>query len=117
MNPYYYLFYKFTRFLNRKGDNEWGPIGAVTLFVGWNIVIVYVKLFNVNEHNLNGIFKTILIIISILLFITNAILFTNERRVGEIINSYKGESETCRIVGNVVVILYVVSSLGLVLFL
>ncbi len=37
MNPYYYMFYKLSRFLNEKGNNEWGPIAAMTWFNGWYI--------------------------------------------------------------------------------
>ena len=116
MNPYYYLFYKLNLFLNKKGDNEWGPIGAITLFIGWNIVIVYVNLFDINEKNLNSIYKTILIIISILLFMTNSILFSNKQRVSNIINHYNSESERSSKIGTFLVILYVALSLGLIVF-
>lgn len=116
MNPYYYLFYKFNCFLNRKGDNEWGPIGAITLFIECNIIIPYVKLFHINEKNLNGIYKIILIIICILLFMTNSILFSNKMRVAEIKKRYNGESEINRKIGSFLVILYVALSLGLIIF-
>jgi len=116
MNPYYYLFYKLNRFLNKKGDNEWGPIGAITLFINCNIIFPYVKLFHINEKNLNGIYKIIITIIFIVIFSTNALVFSNKRRVSDIINRYKNESESSRKIGSFLVILYVAMSLGLILF-
>ncbi len=116
MNPYYYLFYKLNRFLNKKGDNEWGPIGGLTLFMECNVIILYVKLLHINEENLNGIYKTILIIFFVAIFITNAVTFSNKLRVAEIKNRYKGESERSRKIGNVLVLLYVALSLGLIVF-
>ena len=116
MNPYYYLFYKLNHFLNKKGDNEWGPIGAITLFIECNIIIPYVILFHINEKNLNGIYKIILILMFILIFITNSILFSNKRRVAEIKNRYIGESESNRKIGNLLVGVYAFVSLGLILF-
>lgn len=116
MNPYYYLFYKLSRTLNKKGNNEWGPIYALSVLVGWNIVIVYVNLFHITEANSNGIYKTILVVIAIALFITNAILFLNKQRVKEITNRFKGETERSRKTGNLLVILYVIMSLALIVF-
>jgi len=92
------------------------PIGGITLFIGCNLVVIYVPLFNINEQNLNGIYKTILIIISIILFITNSVLFSNKRRVAEIMARYKSESESSRKAGNTLVLLYIVLSLGLIVF-
>ncbi|HLN71818.1 MAG TPA: hypothetical protein VK205_00885 [Prolixibacteraceae bacterium] len=121
MNPYYYLFYKFNHFLNKKGSNEWGSIGAITFIIGQNIVFIYVHIFNINdryisEKDLNGIYKTILFIIAILLFVINSILFSNKQRVTEIVDSYKGESDVQRKLGNAIVILYVVLSICLIVF-
>lgn len=75
MNLYYYLFYKLSQFLNKKGDNEWGPIYAITIIILMNIIFVYVKLFDITEENSQGSYKTILGIVIICIFITNAILF------------------------------------------
>lgn len=117
MNPYYYLFYKLNCFLNRKGDNEWGTIGGVTLIIECNIIIPYVKLLQINEENLNGIYKTFLIILFVAIFIINAVVFSNKRRVSDIINRYMSESESSRNIGNFLVFFYVVLSLGLIVFL
>jgi hypothetical protein len=116
MNPYYYLFYKLSRFLNKKGNNEWGPVYALSVLVGWNIVVIYVNLFHITEGNSKGVYKTLLIIIGIALFITNSILFLNKKRIKEITNLYQGESERSRKVGNFLVILYIVLSLALIVF-
>lgn len=116
MNPYYYLFYKLSCFLNKKGNNEMGPIYALTVLIGWNVVVIYVNLFHITEENSKGIYKTILIVIAITLFITNAILFLNRKRVKEIMSRYKEETERSRKVGSFLVILYIVLSLGLLIF-
>lgn len=116
MNPYYYLFYKLSRFLNNKGNNEWGVIYAISILIGWNIVFFYIKLFHIALGNSQGIYKTILIAIAILLFVTNCVLFLNRDRVKRIMNRYKLESVTCKKVGNFLVILYIFVSLGLILF-
>lgn len=116
MNPYYYLFYKLSRFLNKKGNNEWGPIYGISIFFGWTLIVIYVKIFHITEENSQGIYKTILGIVAVSLFITNCILFLNKKRVKAIMSRYKGESETRRKVGNLLVILYVVMSLALIVF-
>jgi len=116
MNPYYYLFYKLTRFLNKKGNNEWGPVYALSVLIGWNIGMAFIKVLPITHENFISKYKTVLIIIFVSLFITNCILFLNKKRVKEIINRYQVESETSRKIGNFLVILYVVFSLGLILF-
>lgn len=116
MNPYYYLFYKLSRFLNKKGNNEWGPIYGISIFFGWTIVVVYVKIFQITEGNPQGLYKTILGIMALSLFVLNCILFLNKNRVKGIMSRYKGESKTSRIIGNGMLILYVVLSLGLIIF-
>jgi hypothetical protein len=93
-----------------------GPIFAISVLIGWNIVTVYIILFNISEKNSDGLHKKILILIFIFLFATNCILFLNKKRVTEIDNRYKGESETSRKVGNFLVIFYVVLSLGIIVF-
>jgi hypothetical protein len=115
MNPYYYLFYKLSCLLNSKGNNEWGPIAGVTLFVGLNSIVIYGVIFNITEKNSQGPYKTTFIFISIALFITNSFLFLNKQRVKKIVNRYKGESRKSRKIGNVLVILYVVLTLGLII--
>jgi hypothetical protein len=69
MNPYFYLFYKFSQFLNKQRDNEWGPIGAITFFTGQYLFITYGVMFNVNEWSF---FENKLVLFGILLLITKA---------------------------------------------
>jgi hypothetical protein len=117
MNPYYYLFYKLTRFLNKEGNNEWGVIFTITIVVLMNIIVIYVRSFHITQGNSHGLFKVILGIVIVVLFATNAILFQNKRRVAEIMKRYHGESETSQKVGDTLVILYVLFSVGLIVFL
>ena len=116
MNPYYYLFYKLSRFLNRKGNNENGPIFALSILIGWNLGIVYINVLPVTQVNYQSSYKLGIIAIGILLFIMNYFLFLNKKRVKGIMNRYKNESETSRKTGNVLVILYVALSLALIVF-
>lgn len=116
MNPYFYLFYKLNRFLNKKGNNIWGVIYAITSLIGWNIVFLYIKILGIKQENSQGIYKTILIGIAILLFITNWILFIDKQRVTKIMNRYKRESIRHSKIGNTLVLLYVLLSLCLIVF-
>ncbi len=116
VNPYYYLFYRLSRFLNKNGNNEWGPIGAITWFTGWYLCIIYIKVFPVTIYNYQNSYKYGIIEIAIGLFITNTILFLDKKRVQEIINQYGGESERSKRIGIVFVILYITFSLALILF-
>lgn len=117
MNPYYYLFYKLSRFLNKKGNNEWGPVYAISVLIGWNIGMAYIKILPITRENFIGSYKTVLVMILVSLFIANCILFLNKKKVKAIMSRYKGESETKRKVGSFLVILYVILSLALVVFL
>lgn len=114
MNPYYYLFYKLSRFINKKGNNEWGPVYAISVLIGWNIGMAYVKVLPITRENFIGIYKTVLIVIFVVLFIANCILFLNKKRVKAIMTRYRKESAVSRITGNILVILYVALSLGLI---
>jgi lipopolysaccharide assembly outer membrane protein LptD (OstA) len=116
MNPYYYLFYKLTYFLNKKGDNEWGVIFALSGLLGWNVVIVYVKAFNITQDNFNGIYMSTSIVIAILLFVANSAMFLNKKRVERIMNRYKNETELKRKIGNVAVLLYAALTVALIVF-
>jgi uncharacterized membrane protein YidH (DUF202 family) len=116
MNPYYYLFYKLSRFLNKKGNNEMGSIYAITIILLMNIVFIYVKSFHITRESSHGLYKVILGIVIVCVFTTNAILFQNKNRVKEIMDRYKNESDTSRKTGNFLVILYVVLSLALIVF-
>ncbi len=116
MNPYYYLFFKLTRFLNKKGNNEWGVIFAISGLIGWNFVLAYVKFFNITQEESAGTYKVILIIIGILLFSTNALLFTNKNRVEKIVKRYQNESIVRKKLGSIAVLLYAILTISLIIF-
>lgn len=115
MHPYYYLFYKLSRFVNNKGKNELGPITAISFLIGLNIMGIYGTILHITEKNSQGLYKIIFIAICIILYITNSILFLNKKRVMEIQERYKGESEIGRRIGSFLVILYVILSLLIII--
>jgi hypothetical protein len=96
MNPYYYLFYKLSRFLNKKGNNENAPIFVLSILIGWNIGIAYIKGFPVTQESYQSSYKYGIIAIAIVLFIINYVLFLDKNRVKAIMSRYKGESEASR---------------------
>ncbi|HCE58976.1 MAG TPA: hypothetical protein DER09_14375 [Prolixibacteraceae bacterium] len=51
MNPYYYLFYKLSRFVNNMGKNELGPITAISFLIGLNIMGIYGTILHITEKN------------------------------------------------------------------
>lgn len=116
MNPYYYLFYKLNQFLNNKGKNEDGAIYALTTFIGWNIIIIYANVFPSTDENSKNFNKIIIGIIVTCLLVVNFILFLNKKRVNRIMERYQKESETSKKIGTFLVILYIVVSLGLIVF-
>ena len=116
MNPYYYLFYKLNRFLNKKENNEWGVIYAISGLLMLNFIYIYIKFFNITKENSEGLYKTILIVITILLFIINWILFLDKKRVQKIMNLYKNESKINRRLGSFLVVFYVILTVALILF-
>ena len=114
MNLYFYLFYKFNRFLNKNRDNEWGPIGAMTFFLGLNIGMAYIMFFQITKENFDGTHKAILITILASLFFFNSILFLNRSRVNRITERYEKESRTSKRIGGCLIVLYILLSFGLV---
>ncbi len=107
MNIYYYLFYKLSGVLNKKGKNEWGPIAAITFLISLNIGLTYINIFPVTSENFVKGHKTILIIVGVLLFLLNTFLFLNKKRCREIQKRYQGESLRSKRIGNFVVLLYI----------
>jgi hypothetical protein len=116
MNLYYYLYYRFSNVLDKKGNNEWGPIGALTFFPLINFGVIYINVFPVTEENFNNGHKLFLIIFAGTVFILNSILFLNKKRRNKIKSHYKLESKKNRINGQIVLTLYVATSLILIFF-
>ncbi len=115
MNPYYYLFYKLTRFLNKKGKNEWGVIYAVSLFPGIILSIGYAKALKLTPKMFDGFYIYPLILLLAIIFIFNSIMFLNKKRVSRIIKHYENETEAQRKLGNAIIILLVLITLALII--
>ena len=117
MNIYYYLFFKLSEVLNKKGNNEWGPIAAITFLICLNIGLIYINVFPVSIENFsNGGHKTFLIIVGVTIFLTNTILFLNKKRCQEILNRYKRESLKSKRIGSFFVVLYIAITLISIFF-
>ncbi len=107
MNIYYYLFYRVSKVLNKKGDNEWGPIGALSFFLLINIIVFYINVFQVNNENFNSGYKQGLIVIGIIIFLVNSVLFFDKKRSRNIIKRYEKESHKSIILGGWLVAIYI----------
>ena len=120
MNIYYYLFYKLSRALNKKGNNELGAIQGLSMLVSLNIVLIYLNVLPVTRENYHGGYKIGLAFVLITLFVINSILFLNKKRRKEIMQRFKAESQRSRRIGNFLVITYVVmtivSTIALLIF-
>lgn|SRR5690554_3961783 len=113
-NPYYYLFYRFNQFLNKKRDNEWGPIFGISVLIGWNFGVIFRKILPITKENFDGPYKYSAILLAILIFIFNSVLFLNKERIGKITERYGNESQTSKRIGGWLVVFYILLSLGLV---
>ena len=107
MNIYYYLFYKISCLLNKKGNNEWGAMYALSILIFINIIVIYVDVLHVTKDNFKSGYKTGLIIIGIVLFITNYLIFLYKKRYHEIVKRYKNETSMSKKIGSFLVILYI----------
>lgn len=114
-NPYYYLFYRFNQFWNKKGTNEFGPIAAVTFFTGQYLLIIYGEILDVNEATLSQ-HKFIMIGILIALYVLNTITFTNKKRLKMIDEVFHGESLNKRRFRGFLVVLFMIAPLIWFLF-
>lgn len=111
MNIYYYLFYKLSRGLDKKGNNEWGPITAISFLIGLNIGLTYINIFPVTRENFSEGHKILLISVFVFLYLLNTFLFLNKKRRRQIISRYKDESLLNKRTGNLVVMLYITITL------
>lgn len=116
MNIYYYLFYKLSRGLDKKGNNELGPIAAITFLISLNIGLSYINIFSVNSENFGHGHKILLISVCISLYILNNFLFLNKKRRRKIINRYKDESLKSKSIGSFLVLLYITITLISIFF-
>ena len=117
MNPYYYLYYKISRILNKKGNNEWGAMYALSFLIFINLIVVYVNVFHVTKENFkSGGYKISLIIIGIVLFITNYALFLHKNKYKQIIKRYEKETLRRQKIGSFFVVMYFILTLLSIFF-
>ncbi len=112
MNPYYYLYYKISRILNKKGNNAWGAMYALSLLIYINIIVIFVNVFHVTKENfiISG-FKIGFIIIGIILFVTNYAIFLHKNKYKHIIKRFEKETSRSRRIGSLLTIIYFVLTL------
>lgn len=94
----------------------WGVIYAVSLLPGIVLVISYVRVLKITPEIFDGVFKYSLILLLILLFILNSVMFLNKKRVNRIMNRYKNETEAQRKLGNAIIILTALLTIALIIF-
>lgn len=114
MNPYYYLFYRLNRLLNRKGNNEWGPVMGLNMLLSLNIVVIYANVMQALGTGSTTWHKIPLGLIGAVVIIANMVLFLNKARVREIMERFQGESKTSARLGSLAVLLYALVSLALI---
>jgi uncharacterized BrkB/YihY/UPF0761 family membrane protein len=108
MNPYYYLFYKLSQFLNKKGNNEWGPIAAITFIPLLSIAPFVIMLIPDDITDLKNVYGYALFGFAIAFFIVNTFLFLNKKRLRKIHKQFQGESLRSKRIGNFIVLIYIV---------
>jgi len=113
-NPYYYLFYRFNQFLNKKRDNELGPVFGLSLLVAWNLVFIYSKLLPIAKENFDGFYKYLFVLLLISIYVINTLLFYNKRRVNKIIEYYEKESKESKRTRGWLIVFYILFSFGLI---
>jgi len=116
MNPYYYLYYKISQLINKKGNNQWGAMYALSFLIFINIIVIYIKVFHVTLGNFNNSYKIGIIIIGIVLFIANYILFLHKDRYINIVKRYKRETLRGNRIGSSLVITYIIVTLLSIFF-
>jgi hypothetical protein len=91
-------------------------IFGMSIFPMMNFIVIFVRLSSVDLESFENTYKWIIGVIVIVFFLINAKLFQSSTRVDNIMNQYKNETETKRILGNVFVLIYVVLTIALIIF-
>lgn len=112
MNIYYYFFHKISGVLNKKGNNEWGPIATITFFPLVSTVPVIVWLIPDDITDLKNIYGSGLFAFALAFFVFNSILFLNKKRCREIQRRFQGESIQSKRIGNIIVLLYIIFAIA-----
>jgi hypothetical protein len=112
MNIYYYFFYKVSGVLNKKGNNDLGPIVAITFFPLATTIPILVYFIPGDVTNLKNIYGIGIVIFCLLFYILNSVLFLNKKRCREIQKRFQGESLLSKRIGNFVVLIYIVFAIA-----
>jgi len=114
MNFYKYLFYKlysFVKSVDKRKGAEWGAMNALSILVLTNVGILHNKLFSVAKGSYTSNWKIPLILIGVLIYATNYLLFVHKNGFASIEKQYKNETPTKRRIGTFIVILYLLLTL------
>lgn len=116
MNIYYYFFYKISGVLNKKGNNDLGPIVAITFFPIATTIPILVYFIPDDVTNLKNIYGVGIVIFCLLFYILNSVLFLNKKRRREIQKRFQGESLLSKRIGNFAVLLFIIISVISIFF-
>lgn len=108
MNIYDYLFYRISGVLNKKHNNEWGVMYALSFLIYVNLIEFYVAAFSISSKNFNHGYKVGIIIIGILIFIGNYFIFLHKDRYKKIENKYRNEPVRKKKIRGILIGLYIV---------
>jgi uncharacterized membrane protein len=111
MKIYYYLFYRFSSLLNKNDNNKDAPVLAISGIVMLNFVVIYTKVFGINENYHPQFLKFIYIIIIVCWIAFNYYLFLYKNKYKKIIKKYQNESASKRRVGNIFLTVYIILSI------
>jgi hypothetical protein len=112
MNIYYYFFYKISRVLNKKENNDLGPIVAITFFPLATTIPILVYFIPDDVTNLKNIYGVGIVIFCLLFYILNSVLFLNKKRRREIQKRFQGEPLRSKRIGSIIVLLYIIFAIA-----
>ncbi len=119
MNPYYYVFARIYRMLNRKrhwSGSEWNVVFALTLGVCLNLMTIYIKVFKVTSEGFNKFHKVPIVAIGLTFFLFNCYLFIYKDKYKRIISAYKGEPTLRKTIFGILIVLYFMVTFALIIF-
>jgi hypothetical protein len=116
MNPYYYLFYRIYIFTNKLGNYD-VAYSAVLGLSGLLILnaFILIKIFGLNESNLNLI-RPIGFVCASLIILINYYIFIFKRKYFIIAYKYRNESRKSKNINGIIVLFYVFTTFALILF-
>jgi len=116
MKYYYYLFYKIYVFSKKIG--KWDIATSAALGLSFllilNVFLILTNIFGFSPE-IKYYYEIAFLIAGIVLLI-NYFLFDYKSRYKKVINAFKVESEQSRVVGNILVTIYVIATLISVFF-